>query len=175
MFIVIMSLHSQQLANNQKRSAFTFIELLIVIGVIGILLTFVSFNSFASRHRINLDNTINLLITELKNQQNKAMTGNRENRPTYDAYGIYFSTDRYILFHGPMFKADDSDNYVINLDPGLNFSVINLPDSQIIFTSFSGEIANFNPAQASVTIVNQTTGQQKTIILNRYGVVTSVN
>ena len=103
------------------KKAFTLIELVLVIGIITILLSFVYFNLFSSQHRVILDSTIDVLINDLRNQQNKAMTGNTENRTTYDAYGIYFQSDKYILFHGPNFSSGDPANYVSNLNEGTAF------------------------------------------------------
>jgi len=157
------------------KKAFTLTELVLVFGIIAILLSFVYFNLFGSQHRVTLDSTVDVLINDLKNQQNKAVTGSIENRSSYDAYGVFFQSDKYILFHGPNFNADNPDNFSTNLNEGTTFSPINLPDSQIVFASFSGEIASFNPSQNTVTILDSYTGQQKVITINRYGVITNIN
>ena len=145
------------------------------MGVITILLTFVYFNLFGSQQRVNLDITISILVNDLKNQQNKAISGSTDNRTSYDSYGIYFQSDKYILFHGPNLKLGDTSNFVINLNQGTTFSQVNLPDSQVVFASSSGEIAYFNPSQNTVTISASGSNQQKTITFNRYGVVISVD
>lgn len=157
------------------KKGFTAIELIVVMGVIAILFSFVYVNLFSSQHRVNLDATTSVLINDLKNQQNKAITGSTDNRTSYDAYGIYFQSDGYILFHGPNFQSGDPANFTSLLNQGTTFSPINLPDAQLVFASFSGEIANFNQSQNTITIRDDGTGQQKTITVNRYGVVISVN
>lgn len=159
----------------KRITAFTTIELILAISIITILSSAVLFNAAGAQNRTNLDTTINVIINEIKNQQNKAMTGNRENRSSYDAYGIYFQSDKYILFHGPAYNPTDQTNFAINLTTGISFSNINLPNNQIVFASFSGEIANYSDGNNTVTISSQNTGQQKTITINRYGVITSVN
>ncbi len=157
------------------KKGFSLVELLLIMGIITILLSFSSLNLFKTKHNISLDTTLSVLISDLKYQQLKAMAGDTEGRLSHDAYGIRFYQNRYILFHSPTFSPTDNTNFTINLDNGVEFSNIDLPNSQIIFASASGEFGNFNQEQNTLVIKNSLSNDQKRITINRYGVVTAVN
>lgn len=157
------------------KKGFSLVELLLIMGIITILLSFSSLNLFKIKHNISLDTTLSVLISDLKHQQLKAMAGDTEGRSSHDAYGVRFYQNHYILFHGADFSPTDSMNFTINLDNGVEFSNINLSDSQIIFASASGEFSDFNQEQNTFVIKNSLSNDQKTITINRYGVVVAVN
>ena len=122
-----------------------------------------------------MDVAITGLVADMKQQQLKAMSGDTEGRATADKYGVHFTSNSYVLFHGSSYSAGDAANYSINLDQNLTFIKINVPSSNIIFSQVSGDVSGFNASQNSVTIKNTGTNQQKVIQFNRYGVITSVN
>jgi len=130
---------------------------------------------FRSKGNIALITTMDVLISDLKNQQSKAMTGNTEGRSTNAPYGVYFEQNKYVLFHGPNYTSNNSTNFEVSLDQGDQFSQIKLPNSQIVFALASGEIEPFDPAKNSLVIKNTNTGSEKTIIFNKFGVITDIN
>ena len=147
----------------------------MVIGVGLILLSFSTFNIIRARNAVSSDTTITSLMNDIKLQQLQSMSGYDLATVQTNNYGIYFETSSYTLFHTPTYQNNASTNFVINLDNGNTFSTINLPSSQIIFASSSGMITNFDPSKNSLIITNTNTNESKTMMFNRYGVLTSLN
>ena len=158
-----------------RKKGFTTIELLISITVFGLLSALVINSLFPVKNKISLDTTISLLTTDLKSQQLKAMTGNTEGRVSHDAYGVYFQQDRYTLFHGLSYNDSDPSNYTVALDNGVEFSLINFPGEQIVFSPVSGEFNGYDPLKNTLTIQNKLGNEQRNLVINRYGVVTAVD
>lgn len=153
----------------------TLIEVTIVIGIVSLLYFFISSNLFRSRNITSLDTSITSLINDIKGQQIQAMTGFNQYGERNNFYGIYFESDKYILFHSSTYQLGLSTNFPITLENNNQFSPINLPDNQIIFSSSSGKISNFNSSNHSVTIRNINSNDQRTINFNSYGVIDDVN
>lgn len=158
---------------NQK--GFTLVELIVTIGILAILLGMITLNLGGIERRTTINASVDTLISDLKQQQIKAMVGDTEGRVSNDNYGIHFESNRYILFHGNSYSSSDTSNFPVNLSSGTNITNILFSNSDLIFASVSGEIVGFTPGQNSVTITNSTDGQQKSIIINKYGAVTAVN
>lgn len=151
----------------QKKSyGFTLVELLVTIGLIGSLIGLTTISLINVQRKVTLSSTITTLISDLKEQQTKAMTGDTGG-VSKDSYGIYLDTNRYILFHGDLFSSTDPSNFAINL-ANIEFSN---PGTSIVFSQVSGEIA----AASNITLTDITNNQQKTIQINKYGVVTAIN
>jgi len=152
-----------------SNKGFTFPELIVTIAILVTLLGFITVNLVNSQHRASLTGTVDTFISDMKNQQLKAMVGATEGRTNPDSYGIYFQTNSYTLFHGTTYSSSDPANFVITLDPLIQFT--SFPNT-IVFFQRSGETGTVN------TITVQDTGSstnQKTITINRYGVITQVN
>jgi prepilin-type N-terminal cleavage/methylation domain-containing protein len=161
--------------NKPSQSAFTLVEILVVMAVILILTNFTYIDFFKSRSQVSLDTTITLLITDIRNQQLKIMSGNIQSGSINTPYGIYFDQNKYTLYNSANYSVNDPTNFVVNLDNSDQFVTINLPNNRIIFASSSGEITNFNPGQNTLTVKNQFSNKQEIISINRYGVVISAN
>jgi len=142
------------------------------MAIIAILSSFIFMDVFRSKGNVALITTMDVLVTDLKKQQLKAMTGNTEGRITNDAYGVYFETNKYILFHGLTYDSSDISNFPVDLTDGDQFDLPNsLP--QLIFTPVSGEIQSFDPDK-NLVIKNTNTGSKKTIIFNKFGVIANI-
>lgn len=155
----------------KKTSGFTIIELTLVVSIIFVLLTLTTFNLFKSQSKVSLSSFSMTLISDIKQQQTKAMAGDSEGRATHDAYGIYFENNRYIFFHGPEYIPSDPGNFIITNNDNLIFSNIDLPNSKLIFASVSGELADYDSNHKSITISTSINDDQKIIFFNRYGIV----
>lgn len=153
---------------NQK--GFTIPELLIVMGILAILFGFTTPNLLHFRQRAVINTTVDTLITDLKNQQTKAMVGDTEGSGIISDYGVYFETNKYTLFRGSSYDPLASSNFSIDLDPSQTFSS-NVPDSSIIFSKGSGE-TDLVSGSDTVTLTDSTNGDQKTIQINLYGAIT---
>lgn len=158
--------------NNQK--GFTFTEVIIVIGIVSILFGFIVVNLLNFQSKKSVESETDMIISDIKTQQAKAMLGKRENSITGD-YGIYFEQNKYILFQGSSYESSNSTNFQISLNQNLEFQNMLFPNSQIIFLKGSGEILGFTNSQNSLIIKDTASNNQKTIIFNRYGVITGIN
>lgn len=157
-----------------NEQGFTFPELVIVMGIVILMLGFITINLVQARNSSSLTTTLDTLITDMKNQQIKAMTGDTEGRGTADSYGIHFSANQYVLFHGTSFNQSDSSNLAINLDPSLSFNQDLFPSGNIIFLQTSGEVSSFSTTSNSIVLTGSNGNQTKTITINKYGIITSV-
>lgn len=161
--------------NHKLSRGFTFIELMMVMGIITILFGVSTINLFKTKHKTSLNAAIAILVNDMKAQQLKAMSGDTEGMINHDTYGIRFETHRYMLFRGPYYTSGDPANFPVTLEEDIQIDNISWPDNKIVFASVSGEIANFSSGNNTMRIKSIYSDDQKTIIINRYGVVTSIN
>lgn len=157
----------------RTNKGFTLIELLVSVTTFAILVGIVTLNLSTGQQKASIETVTDTLLADLSQQQLKAMTGDTEGRTAADSYGIHFSITDYALFHGTYNQAETS-NFLIAIPEILEITT-NFPSNEIIFERGSGEIENYNAATDEIQIENMQTGEQKTIELNRYGVVTGIN
>lgn len=155
-------------------SGFTLPELLIVLAILASIFGLSTINLLSAYHKNTLGTTVSTLISNLKHQQMKSMTGDNEGQTEADDYGIYFLSDRYILFKGSTYNASDPLNFTVNLNNDLQFSSILVPDSRIIFSRGNGEVANYNPSFDNITIHNTGSDENKTIRINQLGTIINI-
>jgi prepilin-type N-terminal cleavage/methylation domain-containing protein len=156
-------------AKDHKQKGFTIIELIITMGILAIITSLATINLLNAQHIASIDSTTTTLISDLKQQQLKAMVGDTEGRVAADQYGIHFDADKYVLFHGS-YDPTDTSNFVVELEGTLSFTNIS-GDGNIIFSQGSGESSGLNP----IVLKDDQTNKQKTITTNVYGVITYVN
>jgi prepilin-type N-terminal cleavage/methylation domain-containing protein len=156
---------------NQK--GFTILEVILVMSITAVLIGIAVINLFSAENKTYQNTTAATLATDLKSQQIKAMNGDTEGSDTTSAYGVYFQPTQYILFRGATYSPTNPTNFIVKIPDDVNFNNILFPNSQIIFASGSGEFTNFVNGQNSITIRNIAGIMQKTVTLNRFGVVTS--
>lgn len=154
---------------NGFNKGFTLIELILSMAIFAILSGFVVITLIRPQTQASVVTTTTTMVSELRQQQIKAMVGETENASTAQTFGIYFEPNAYILFRGSTYSAGDTNNFRIPLDTNLTV-VTTFPSSQIIFSKRSGEIQNFVSGQNTITLTNSAGGEQKTITINRYGV-----
>lgn len=157
---------------NQK--GVTLVEVLIVFGIFSILAGLGFVNILNVRSSASVSSSEYTLISDIKNQQIKAMTGDTEGRGVPDTYGIYIQPNQYTLFHGQNYSAGDSSNFTVPITPDFNLSTT-FASNKIVFASGSGEIINFISGQNSIMFTNTSTNVQSTIQLNKHGVIITVN
>lgn len=150
------------------RSGFSFIELIVVMGVIGILLGFATVSLLGVQRKPALTSSVDSFISDIRGQQVKALAGNNAS-----SYGVYVGQHDYTLFTGSVYNANDPTNALVSFDPAISISTL-LANAIAVFASGSGEMVNFLPSTSTITITNTQNNERKTIQLNRYGVVTLV-
>lgn len=149
------------------RRGATLTEIIVVMAVFLTLITLTTINLLGAKHSASLSSTITELIADLKSQQLKAMLGDTEGSGVERSYGIYFTSTKYYLFHDTYNPADPNN---FGIDLGDNILVVN-PNYPLVFAKGSGEL----PLATSIVLTNSQTGEQKTIQLNKLGIITSIN
>lgn len=160
--------------SSHKHAGFTFIEVIVVVAIFLTLIGLTITNPLNLRESTSINAFVYTLITDIKNQQIKAMVGDTEGRGTPDTYSIYIEPAKYTLFHGQNYSQSDSSNFSITVADQYQL-LTTFPESKIVFSAGSGEIVGFVQNQDTITIRDARTGQQKVITINKYGVVTGIN
>lgn len=146
-----------------RQQGFTYIETLIVMGVISILFGFVIINMRGVQQKASLDSTVSTLVSDISTQQIKAMSDANK-------YGVYFEEGKYILFKGDSFSPLDTTNFTVMLDSSIRLSDIKLPNSTILFFQGRGEVMGYDNNNNSITITTDD-GKIETLSINKYGVL----
>lgn len=154
---------------------FVLIDLLITMGLFLSLLVFTVPNLIGSQRRTIAGDTLTRLVSDMREQQLKTMLGDSDGVDFATAAGIYFEPDRYTLFRGSSYNPASQTNFVINLDPGMQFSSTNFPSSSVVYNPGSGEIGNFVSDVYDLSLTDTSLGLSQHISVNRYGVIISVN
>ncbi len=154
----------------RKQQGATLVELLVIMGVIGILARLVTLDLFRGQQRASLVVTKDTMISDIRKQQHRAMEGMTSSPGMYLDYSIRIENQRYILFPGTVFDENNPANDVVALDAILNIDPIQVPGNIITFSRISGEIRGYDEANHSVTLRNNQTGNQYTVQFNSLGV-----
>lgn len=144
------------------------------------MLSFSTLIGLISLNFLNIQNTgkqetiTTLLVSDLKAQQLKTLTGDTEDQGSRSDFGIYFTPSGYIIFRGSSYSSGNPTNFTITLDTALTFSQIRFPSDSVIFSKGSGEVLGFTEGSNSITLTNTQNNISKTLTINRYGVITSI-
>lgn len=156
------------------KKGFVFIELVVVLAVVGLLIGLAVTNVTGLRSRASLTGVVDTLTSDLKTQQTKAMSDTVEAGIVQPGFGVRFETNQYVLFRGTAYNASDTSNSVIALDQGVTFSVINLPNSSLVFASRSGDVVGWESSASTISVYESDTHETKTFQFNRYGVIATI-
>lgn len=132
----------------QKTKGFTIIEVLVVLSIFVTLLAIGYVRMVDIERRAPISATVNTFIADLRGQQTKAMSGVEQTS--------------YILS-------------IASYPTSANISIsTTFPGSVITFTKGSGDVAGYSSGANTVTITQNLTGEHKTLTINQYGAVTSI-
>lgn len=159
--------------NSQK--GFTLLEVMITTTIMAILFGVITFNLIRTQNASSGQSNLDKLVSDIKAQQTKAMTGSTEGRATTDNYGIYFMVDKYILFHGSSYVLSETSNYTVDLPSDVQIESTTLPNNTLVFSVLSGEIIGFSQSANSIVFKMVNANEQVMLTLNRYGVITGIN
>lgn len=152
------------------KKGFTLVELLVVMGIIGVLLAVSSLLLLNLIPKASLTTQAEKLVAELRNQQLRAMTGQVGSAGTVQSQGMYFTSDRYVLFSGASYNVADPENFEIILDQPLQIEST-LLNQQVVFLAGSGEIDGYDSTQDRITIRNPSSNESVSIEFNQYGII----
>lgn len=159
---------------DHDNKGFSLIELVIVFSVVVVLITLVMMSvprtyntsSFAATHMV--------MINDMKAQQTKAMLQDTGGATVPQSYGVYFASDKYVLFRGSSYVPGNASNFIVPLEGMLQLTAINFPSSTVIFSPLSGEVSGYVSGSDSLILQDTGVNIQKTIVINRYGVIAAV-
>ena len=151
----------------KKSVGFSLPELIVVMSIMATLIGLITINLTSAQQRASLNTVVQNLVSDIRQQQIKAMVGDTEGRPSADEYGIHTDSNQYVLFHGA-YSATEPSNFAVSLPNNMIFVT---PGLDIIFSKVGGEIS----PPASIQLQDTTNSNTKTIQINKYGVITSVN
>lgn len=158
-----------------KSKAFTLTEILVVSGLVVVMLTLSTINVIRPQNKAIQTSIVDNLISDISSQQIKSMVGDTSSGGSVTMHGVYFETDRYVLFQGDEYTAGNASNFVVMLPESQSFSSILFPSGQLLFAEKSGEVADFAAGQNTVTLSDSGSGETKVIQINSFGVITSLN
>lgn len=153
----------------RKQQGFTLIELGIVLAIMAIMLTLSIVSLSNVQDQAYSSKSLEILLSDIRMQQTKAMNGQTDGETITYRYGIHFETNTYTLFRGDTFNASDPYNFSVNLDGQLSFASVLFPNSQIVFEKGSGEIVGFSEGNNSFSFSDGTAVQ-----MNSLGVITQI-
>lgn len=145
------------------RSSFTFIEVVVVMGIVSLLFAITAPDLFKLQDRNALQNTTIELTSLLRQQQFNAMN-------LGVVSGIYFDTHKYTLYQGEYFISGHEQNTEYHLAYPLAFSSILFPNNNVQFASGSGELVGYSPNANAVTLTDTVHLLERTIRFNTLGI-----
>lgn len=148
--------------NEKFIRAFTLIELLVSIGILIVIFGIVSINISPVPSNTLQNTNLDTLISDIRAQQTLSMTNDSD-------YGIHFETNSYTLFKGSSYVYGSASNFVVNLDSGIAFSNITFPNSVIVFSPGSGDVAGYVSGSDSFILASTVTNKSTTVKINKYG------
>lgn len=158
-----------------KEKGATLLELITVIGIFATLFGIVTINVLNPGEKASLQGSFTTLISDIKQQQIKAIAYDAEGDVVTKDHGIYFSQNSYTLFSGTTYISTSSSNFVVALGNNVEFSSVLFPNQAVVFAKGTGEIVGYNPDMDTITIKNKQNNETKTVQVNRLGVITDIN
>lgn len=154
-----------------KRPAFTLVDLLLVIGLMAVVFSLNTVNLLNVQNKPSLDANVGKLFADLKSQQLKAMVGGSGGSLSSVEWGVYVTSNKYVLFSGSTYSALDAANFIVDMDSNSRLATT-FASGVVVFAKRSGGVDNFSSSANTITVTNISSGNSKTITLNRLGVAT---
>lgn len=159
-------------------SGVTLIELLVVIGLLAVFFSLSVINITQLIPKSHLSTTVDVLIADLKQQQQKAMsgeTGTASASGEAQPHGVHIDANQYVLYSGIVYDEMSSSNSAFPLSQPVLLSSTFVAND-ILFNKGSGEISGYTSSEsARITVTDTVQNRQKVIQLNQLGVVVGVD
>ena len=156
---------------------FTLMEVIIVVGLIGMIFGLTAFVSINSYRGSSFRNERDALIGVLGRARNQAMNntclgGCTDSKP----HGVHITVNDYTIFQGATYNSADPLNEVIKKDSSISIQGLGTTSfTDVIFTQLSGDISTLPSGIWDLTLINVTTGQNSKITTASYGQITWTN
>lgn len=118
------------------KNGFTLVELIIVMSIMGVLLGLVTIALSNVRQRTTINALTQIFVSDIRQQQIKAMSGDTQGGATADSYGIHVESSQYVLFKGTSYDPAASSNFTVDLPANMQFVV---PAADVVFYKVSGD------------------------------------
>lgn len=150
---------------NNFIKAFTLIEILFVISILGILLAIVlpNFNS------LRANQILNSTVTDVVSAINKASSRSLASLDS-SSYGVYFASDRVVIFKGTVYDVNDIDNEIINITSPATISAINLGGGSAFYFNRLNNTPNI---YGNIVVSIDSSNIEKTITIDATGRVST--
>lgn len=155
--------------SRSRQGGFTLVELLVVMGLLGVILGLTVVNMFKPQTDASLEGVVAPLVADIKAQQLRAMAGDGGSDGVTEPFGVRIQSNQYTLFKDATYNAGSADNFDVSINAGITLST-NFSSSQVVFSKGSGDVNGFSAAANTITITNSA-GSSKVLTINRYGSV----
>ncbi|MDE2001436.1 MAG: prepilin-type N-terminal cleavage/methylation domain-containing protein [Patescibacteria group bacterium] len=155
-----------------KRSGFTLIEFMVVMGFAALTASFITATLIRPQTQTDLAGETDKVIADIRGQQISAMDGLTSGTSDPVSYGIYFASTGYTLFRGSAYVPGAADNFAVSLPSSVQFTNITLPSSAIVFTRLTGDVSGYAAGSDSVTLQDTVSNATTTVTINRFGAIT---
>ena len=150
-------------STSSARQGFTLIEILVVIGIMGLLvaITFASYRIFS--RQVDLETTAQKILSTLQLARNQTQASEDETQ-----YGVHFEVSKYVLFKGATYNAADPNNKDYDLTSAEIYEINLGGGSEVVFDRIRGTSANSGNVKVRVLA---DTSKTRTIVINPAGQV----
>ena len=124
---------TSRIVSKDKTEGFTLIEILVVMGVVGVFLALGAFVDIKSIGRQSLSAEEATLVSVLERARSRAMNNIFASR-----HGVHLEDDSYVIFREFPYDSDNDSNESIVRNENISFSG---PD-EVIFEQLSGNSEN---------------------------------
>lgn len=149
----------------ERGKGFTLLEILVVIGIMGLLLSFTANPLLSFYRQIVFQGAVENVLTMLDEARKSTLSSYYSTE-----YGVHFETGRVVLFRGNTFNNGDSNNDEYILDVSTNISNITLNGGviDVVFDRITGETSTYGSI-----VVEQISGNlsSSTITIHSSGLV----
>ena len=149
---------------------FTYVELMMVLGIMGVLLSLSILSVGPLIAKTTLKAQAQVLLADIASMQLKSMRREQGGDDRTTPFGIYFEAGKYVLFQGATYNPTDQENFEVLLSDDVRFSSILLPSSSILFERGSGTVVGYAAATSSVIMTQLSTGTSMVIQFNQNGI-----